>query len=153
MYKLSENYSHFMQTKPLIKNKRSRDSERLLVLLEMLQNRHDHPDAQTCLHDMQKLVPGIGQSTVYRHLDKLVQNGLINEIRIDDGPAKFDADVDVHAHFVCKKCDNLLDISPINVVADFPGTVESATYIAKGTCNNCSNNSTKNLKLETRKSN
>lgn len=126
-----------MQKKPAFKIKRSRDSERFLILLEMLQGRHDHPDAQTCLQDMQRLIPGIGQSTVYRHLDKMVQNGLVQEIRTDDGPAKYDADLNMHAHFVCSKCKKIWDISPVNITANFPGTVETATYIAKGLCFNC----------------
>lgn len=120
------------------KRPRSRDCERLLVLLDMLRSRHDHPDANTCYLDMRQIIPNIGQSTVYRHLSSLVEKGLINEIKIDSGPAKFDAALDTHGHFQCTSCNQIWDVSPINVQANFPGIVTSATYVAKGICHDCS---------------
>ncbi|MFA6099498.1 MAG: transcriptional repressor [Patescibacteria group bacterium] len=123
--------------KTLTKRKRSRDCERMLVLLDMLRNRHDHPDANACFTDMQHLIPGIGQSTVYRHLAYLVDQGLIAEIKVDSKPTKYDATLDTHGHFQCQLCGQLWDIAPIQVTANYPGAVESAVFIAKGSCNHC----------------
>ena len=119
--------------------RRSRDSERMLVLLEMLRGRHDHPDARLCFEEMRRVIPNIGQSTVYRHLAYLVGNGLVAEIQTDDGPARYDATLETHGHFQCLKCSHIWDVSPIQVKADFPGVPESAIYIIKGTCNQCLN--------------
>lgn len=117
--------------------RRSRDCERMLVLLDMLRNRHDHPDANLCLTEMRRLIPGIGQSTVYRHLAYLVDKGLVAEIKLDNGPAKYDATLDQHGHFHCLKCSKIWDISPIKIQAEFPGVPESAIYMVKGTCHSC----------------
>lgn len=116
---------------------RRRDCDRLLILLELLRARHDHPDAQTCHRLIQKEVPNIGLSTVYRHLATLVNNGLINEIRTDDGPARYDADVQSHGHFMCTACGHLTDLMPITVKADYPGQIRSFVFLAKGTCRAC----------------
>jgi Fur family peroxide stress response transcriptional regulator len=123
--------------KTVTKRQRTRDCGRLLVLLDMLRGRHDHPDATTCYRDMRKLIPNIGQSTVYRHLAALVKDGLVNELRLDDGPARYDADTHDHAHFICASCHKLWDVSPIRVQATFPGTVETVTYLAYGICSSC----------------
>lgn len=122
-----------------VKKKRTRDSERLLVLLEMLRSRHDHPDAETCYRDMQKMVPGIGKSTVYRHLARLSREGSICELKTDSGPAKYDANLETHGHFHCLLCDKIWDIWPIEVKADFPGKIINGTYVANGYCQGCTN--------------
>jgi Fur family peroxide stress response transcriptional regulator len=109
----------------------------MLILLDMLRNRHDHPDANLCFAEMRRLIPGIGQSTVYRHLSFLVDKGLISEIKLDAGPAKYDAALDTHGHFQCLHCGRIWDISPIKVQAEVPGVTESALYVLKGTCQAC----------------
>lgn len=116
---------------------RVRDSERMLILLDMLQNRYDHPTAQECYLDMVKKVPGIGKSTVYRHLAKLAENGLVLELHLDEGPARFDATTQCHAHFYCKKCNRMLDVMDLKTVGTWPGKIDVCSFIAKGTCNDC----------------
>lgn len=116
---------------------RLRDCDRLLILLELLRTRHDHPDAQTCHRLIQKEVPNIGLSTVYRHLATLVDNDLINEIRTDDGPARYDAATQNHGHFLCTTCHRLTDLMPVAVKADYPGQIRSFVFLAKGTCHAC----------------
>lgn len=116
---------------------RQRDCDRLLVLLELLRTRHDHPDAQECHRLIQKIIPNIGLSTVYRHLSALVNNGLINEIKTDDGPARYDATTQNHGHFLCTACHRMTDLMPVNIKADYPGAVRSFVFMAKGTCRSC----------------
>ncbi len=116
---------------------RVRDSDRMLVLLDMLRTRFDHPTAKECFLDMSNRVPGVGQSTVYRHLTKLVTEGLIQELRVDDGPARFDAGVNCHAHFYCNECKSMLDVIDVKISGQMPGRVQEFSYIAKGVCDNC----------------
>lgn len=119
------------------KRRRSRDSERMLILLDMLRERHDHPDANTCFISMQRIIPSIGQSTVYRHLAYLVEKGLITEIQLGSGPARYDAAMEIHGHFHCLRCGKVWDISPIQIQAKYPGIVQSSLHIAKGICEEC----------------
>lgn len=117
--------------------KRFRDCERRLVLLEWLRSRHDHPSAAACLTEMQRLIPGIGQSTVYRHLSSLVKSGLAKELRPDKGPARFDATLNAHAHFLCLVCGAVLDAIDVSVTGKWPGKTEEVVIVANGTCGEC----------------
>ncbi len=120
------------------KTKRFRDCERRLVLLDWLRTRYDHPSAMACYAEMQRLMPTIGQSTVYRHLASLVKTGLVKELRPDDGPARFDASLHVHAHFHCVHCHAVLDAPGITIQGQWPGNAQAVDVIANGLCQNCS---------------
>ncbi|MFZ6015952.1 MAG: Fur family transcriptional regulator [Patescibacteria group bacterium] len=126
-----------------MKTTRNRDSERLLLLLDCLRNRKDHPDAQACYESMKKLVPDIGRSTVYRHLKTLQDQGLIIQTNFDGGVARFDATTGSHAHFLCTKCNKLMDVYNSKVDAKWPGQTEEVWTVAKGICENCKINCTK----------
>ncbi len=117
---------------------RVRDSERMYILLEMLKSRYDHPTAQDCFLEMRKRVEEIGQSTVYRHLAKLTELGLIKELHLNDGPARYDAATNNHAHFYCTKCRQMLDVENVKVSADWPGSVQESLIVAQGICEACS---------------
>ena len=116
---------------------RNRDSERRLVLLDVLRGRSDHPDAQSCVSIMRQHIPHIGQSTVYRHLDQLVKQGLIQIITVGNGPVRYDARYGLHAHFQCTSCKSVIDIFPPPLDIQWPGQVDTITLIAHGTCANC----------------
>ncbi len=117
--------------------KRLRDPERMHLLLEMLRQRQDHPTAQTCFEDIRKQVPAIGRSTVYRHLAKMVKDGLIIELHIDEGPARYDANTECHAHYYCTKCMKMYDVDELYIKAKWPGELKECSFVAKGTCQNC----------------
>ncbi|MBD3281879.1 hypothetical protein GF391_03985 [Candidatus Uhrbacteria bacterium] len=116
---------------------RVRDPERMHILLDMLRSRYDHPTAQDCYLAMVKKVPGIGRSTVYRHLAKLVDENLILELHVDDGPAHYDAATQCHAHFYCNHCRSMKDVSELKIVGKWPGHVEECQFVAKGLCEQC----------------
>lgn len=117
---------------------RIRDSERMHILLEMLRSRYDHPTAQDCFLEMRKQVNGIGQSTVYRHLAKLNELGLVKELRLSNGPARYDAAITHHAHFYCTNCRQMLDVPDAKVSANWPGNVQESLIVAQGICEACS---------------
>ncbi len=117
--------------------KRHRDCERRLLVLDWLRSRHDHPTAAVCYSEIKRLVPGIGQSTVYRHLASLVGSGLAQELRPDDGPAHYDASLSAHAHFHCVRCKAVLDAPQIVTLGTWPGTPEEMTIVARGICERC----------------
>jgi len=116
---------------------RNRDCERMLALLDMLRGRFDHPDARECYQSMRKMIPNIGQSTVYRHLSKLVDSGLIIELHPETGPARFDAKTDQHSHFYCTSCQMVIDAPNITLNGSWPGDPSYIEIIAKGVCKRC----------------
>ena len=93
---------------------------------------------------------GINRVTVYRILDLLVENGLIE--RINGGGRSFRYGLapnehhHPHPHFYCKYCGNMECLSPESLIINiepidqtFPGQVDNIDVRLEGTCNVCLN--------------
>ena len=92
----------------------------------------------------------INRVTVYRILDLLVENGLVE--RISTGGRSFCYGIapnehhHAHPHFYCKKCGRMDCLTPesLNVDANtlwktFPGRIDKVEVRVDGICKNCMN--------------
>ena len=97
---------------------------------------------------------GINRVTVYRILELLVENGLIE--RINGGGRSFRYGLapnehhHPHPHFYCKTCGNMECLNPssmsINIepiTRTFPGQVENIDVRLEGTCRICLDSSSR----------
>ena len=66
-------------------------------------------DYQMIYQRVRKRVTGISRDTVYRTLATLENEGLIRKAEVLGGPARFDANLDQHHHFVCAACGAVKD--------------------------------------------
>ena len=121
-----------------LKYSRQRESIKSFLL-----SRYDHPTADIIYINVRKEFPNISLGTVYRNLALLTELGEIINITTD-GSDRFDAHVEPHSHFICRKCHNLLDIHLenedfINAQAQkaFSGQIEGHTVQYYGICGNC----------------
>lgn len=121
-----------------LKYSRQRESIKSFLL-----SRYDHPTADIIYINVRKEFPNISLGTVYRNLALLTELGEIIKITTD-GADRFDAHVEPHSHFICRKCHNLLDIhleneDLINAQAQkaFSGQIEGHTVQYYGICGNC----------------
>lgn len=121
-----------------LKYSRQRESIKSFLL-----SRYDHPTADIIYINVRKEFPNISLGTVYRNLALLTELGEIIKITTD-GADRFDAHVEPHSHFICRKCHNLLDIhleneDLINAQAQkaFSGQIEGHTIQYYGICGNC----------------
>ncbi len=55
-------------------------------------------------------MPSVSLSTVYRNLERLVEDGLVAKIEVPGGPAHFDAAKDPHYHIFCTVCGRVADV-------------------------------------------
>lgn len=54
---------------------------------------------------------GVNKTTVYRQIEKLLQNNIILEVEFGDGKKRYELkSLGHHHHIVCKKCGDLEDI-------------------------------------------
>jgi len=86
----------------------------------------DHPDAETIYRVVRKRLPTVSLDTVYRTLWLLLDLGLIATL----GPARervrFDANINPHHHFVCRRCGTIYDFySPELDRLEVPGETEA----------------------------
>lgn len=112
------------------------------LILDIINNSHDHLSAEEIYLECQKEIPNISLGTVYRVLNQLVDNQLIRRLKIQDFD-RFDSMHTKHSHFICTKCngiydifDDIIDIGSINV----PGNVYDYDIKFIGICNDCLKN-------------
>lgn len=123
-------------------NKRSIQRE---AIMNTIADRKDHPTAEIIYHEIKKEIPSLSLGTVYRNLRLLEEQGKINAITVD-GITRFDPNTNTHAHFVCKCCKNVIDMSIsskdiVNCINDeFEGKIIDVDTTFSGICHNCLTN-------------
>jgi Fur family ferric uptake transcriptional regulator len=80
------------------------------LVLKVLEESREHLDAEE-LHDRAKaLDPNISLATVYRTLVVLKEMGLVEEHRLGEGHAHFEAPRESpHYHFTCSRCGRVIE--------------------------------------------
>lgn len=110
-------------------------------ILTYLRGTKSHPTAAGVYDAVREYMPHISKGTVYRNLDIFVKNGLIREI--PGAQKRFDADLSIHSHFCCEKCDCIVDIyddsiarSNADCVNGYGDVITCDVYF-RGICNAC----------------
>ncbi len=103
----------------------------------------DHPTAETVYLRAKAELPAISLGTVYRILKNLASDGKIVEISVQNAPSAFDKTTCMHAHLVCEKCGNVVDVFLDEdrfrkAVSDDCGhSIGNAQILFKGVCKHC----------------
>lgn len=112
------------------------------LVLEIINNSHNHLSAESIYKECRKVLPSISLGTVYRILNQLVDNQLITRLKVQDFD-RFDSISKKHSHFFCTKCSSIYDIFDdiidINK-AEVPGKVYDYNINFMGICNECLKN-------------
>lgn len=119
-------------------------SKQRQTILEIIQNRCDHPTAQTIYEQVKTIIPNISLGTVYRNLNSLYENGLINRVQIPNHKDRFDYNINDHAHVYCLNCNEIFDLSK-KLLKDIDKIIEdnleftilSNNLVFLGICNEC----------------
>lgn len=93
-----------------MKETKTRYSKQRELILSNLKNRHDHPSAEMIYQDLKTDYPNLSLGTVYRNLNQLYQNNLINRLDLGGPTVRFDGNIEPHMHFICEKCHTIYDI-------------------------------------------
>ena len=89
------------------KYKRSRQRERIY---ELLQSTGIHPTADWIYNQLNDEFPSLSMGTVYRNLNILIEQGLINKIDFGSTFDRFEANTEPHYHFICEACGSIADL-------------------------------------------
>ena len=103
-----------------------------------------HPSVEAIYCGVRERVPTISLDTVYRTLGALEGLGLIDRVQLMAGPARYDANLEQHHHFICARCGIIRDLPGTSyeglevpdAAADL-GEVESITVQLRGLCKEC----------------
>jgi Fe2+ or Zn2+ uptake regulation protein len=83
--------------------------QRYAVYANLL-SRHDHPTVEDILGEINKELPIASKASVYSALTVLREEGLVEEVLLDEGVTRYDARVTPHHHCICQNCRAIEDL-------------------------------------------
>jgi len=104
-----------------IREKGYRLTRQRQIVLEELAKVDSHPRADQIYQMVRRRIPNISFGTIYRNLKTLQELGLLSELQYGHKSARFDANIGIHQHFVCRECDRIIDVDEdFGVEPDLP---------------------------------
>src|SRR5258705_13555146 len=76
----------------------------------ILMGKRDHPTAEEVFIRSKGGMPDISMATVYNCLSALVKCGLVKQVSLERGAARFCPNMEEHCHFYCESCNSVFDI-------------------------------------------
>lgn len=118
-----------------------KNSKQRNIILKIVQDNCNHPDAYTIYELARKELPNISLGTVYRNLNLLSELGNIKKIIVPNGNDRFDKTIINHSHFHCIKCSKVLDIEvnldSKNIEKNNNCKIISEDIVISGICQKC----------------
>jgi Fe2+ or Zn2+ uptake regulation protein len=120
-------------------------SPQRLAVFGYLKTHPVHPTADVLMRELKPSLPTLSLTTIYNTLKLFVSKKLVNEVIIEDGELRFDADLKDHAHFKCTVCQEVFDIFPQGEKMDISGLpplpegflAECVHICFRGKCSKC----------------
>jgi len=102
-----------------------------------------HPTAEEVYERVIIEHPEIGRSTVFRNLAILSEEGKAVKLFFSDEVSRYDPTVDGHYHFMCRKCERIIDLPvkeriPLPVSDEFTADTQDVHFY--GVCRSCRQN-------------
>ncbi|PZD74371.1 Transcriptional regulator PerR [Acaryochloris thomasi RCC1774] len=127
-----------------MKSKGLRVTPQRFAVYAHLLARSDHPTAEQISSHLNQDVPTSSQATVYNSLQALREVGLVQEVLLEEGVCRYDANIAPHHHFRCQSCGVIEDIAWEKLQnLEFKGLrsglqVENYEITVRGYCDCCS---------------
>jgi Fe2+ or Zn2+ uptake regulation protein len=91
--------------------KKLRNTEPRRIILQEIKHSKSHPTADEIYEIVKKKVPRVSLGTIYRNLELLCQEGLIQKIEMGGAQKRFDGHTENHYHFRCVNCGRIEDLT------------------------------------------
>ena len=116
-----------------------------LAIYSYLDKHRNHPTVDKIYSDLIAEYPMLSKTTVYNTLKLFTEKGVVQEVIIEDGEMRYDANITLHAHFKCNSCGAVHDIfmddiSEILKVKDLNFKIEEVHLNYRGLCTICQKN-------------
>lgn len=125
----------------LLKENQIKVTPQRLEILKYLDEHRTHPTVDEIFSELKGKNPALSKTTVYNSVDVLKEHGLIQSITISGSELRYDFKHGMHHHFLCKKCDNIIDINiecpNIGKMLESGHKVEAVHGYFKGICKKC----------------
>ena len=126
----------------------SRNTKQKELVLDILKHNRIHPTINEIYILAKEKDETIGQATIYRNVNKLVEEKKIIKLPNSTNESfHYDINIEPHAHILCKKCGRIIDIIDdgynelINTISKNNSlTVDKAVILLEGICSKCNKN-------------
>lgn len=113
-----------------------------VAIMQYLMEHRTHPTIDQIFSDLHPDMPTLSKTTVYNTLKLLHEKKAVLALTIDEKNVRYDGYTSRHAHFKCKKCGVILDISmkekELSELENASGfTIEETQVYFLGTCEPC----------------
>lgn len=126
--------------------KMPRNTKQKAIIIDILRSSKRPIAAPDILIQAQTKVPNINKTTVYRTLDRLVEDGAVEAIMLREGVLHYEIKDSGecghhHHHFVCVKCEKIYCVdgcvSSFEVLLPRGFKLQSHEVTLRGLCKNC----------------
>lgn len=114
------------------------------AVFQAVLERDDHPTADRIFEVVDRRIPGVSRTTVYRVLDTLLDLRLIQRVQCTGPPVRFDGNTHRHFHVICRRCGCVADLEtpdlwdlPLPAVNPQGFQIDEYSVQFIGTCGEC----------------
>ena len=114
-----------------------------IAIMDYLLTHRTHPAIDEIYLALCEQIPTLSKTTVYNTLKLFVEHGAAQMLTIDERNTCYDADIQLHAHFLCKKCGKIIDLPPspeqakVSAMKEEGFKVDEIHQYFKGYCPSC----------------
>ncbi|MFW6120583.1 MAG: Fur family transcriptional regulator [Petrotogales bacterium] len=112
-----------------------------LEILKYLDENRTHPTVDQIYSDLKQKNPSLSKTTVYNSVQTLTEHNVIQSLTISTSELRYDFENEMHHHFLCKKCNNIIDINircpNLDKILKSGHNVEEVHGYFKGICKDC----------------
>ena len=114
-----------------------------IAIMDYLMTHRTHPAIDEIYLALCEDIPTLSKTTVYNTLKLFVEHGAAQMLTIDERNTCYDADIQLHAHFLCKKCGKILDFplstekDKVSAMTEEGFKVDEIHQYFKGYCPSC----------------
>lgn len=126
----------------ILKEKGIRVTTQRIAVYKVLDEAKAHLTADQVYREVKEDMPSMSLATVYTILDLLKEEKMVRELSIYCNKSCYETRIDMHHHFYCRVCRNIVDVdlSPCKVFIkkEVDGnTIEDVQGYFYGICKNC----------------
>lgn len=114
------------------------------LILDIIHEAHEHLSGDSIVDQVQKRMPGVNKSTVYRTLELLEKLGCVYKSESQEGMIYHHAEEGHHHHIVCRECGETINCPetiflPVKdaLEAEYGFSVDIKHVVMKGLCLKC----------------
>ena len=96
-------------TSQLLKEHRLKVTPQRLKIVSMIE-RHGHINIEELYRQMREEFPSVSLATIYKNINQMVENGLVQEVKLPTQKSVYELVKEPHLHMVCDRCHKIEDI-------------------------------------------